>query len=53
MCFTDLGRMFKLVSKIQDGLGELKTLLETHIHSQGDAAIRQCADAAINVRHVK
>ncbi|CAK8671716.1 unnamed protein product [Clavelina lepadiformis] len=44
----DLGRMFKLVSKIQDGLGELKSLLERHIHTQGDSVIQQCADTAIN-----
>ncbi|XP_078487195.1 cullin-1-like [Ciona intestinalis] len=44
----DLGRMFKLVSKIKDGLGELKTLLEAHIHNQGDVAIKQCADTAVN-----
>ena len=47
---SDLGRMFKLVSKIQDGLGELRNLLETHVFNQGDAAIQQCADAALNVR---
>uniref|UniRef100_H2YZC3 Cullin-1 n=1 Tax=Ciona savignyi TaxID=51511 RepID=H2YZC3_CIOSA len=45
----DLGRMFKLVSKIKDGLGELKTLIEAHIHTQGDVAIKQCADTALNV----
>uniref|UniRef100_H2YZC5 Cullin family profile domain-containing protein n=1 Tax=Ciona savignyi TaxID=51511 RepID=H2YZC5_CIOSA len=44
----DLGRMFKLVSKIKDGLGELKTLIEAHIHTQGDVAIKQCADTALN-----
>ena len=47
--FTDLGRMYKLVSRISWGLGELKNLLEQHIHSQGDHALGQCADAAINV----
>ena len=30
----DLGRMFQLVSRIPDGLGELRNLLENHIHSQ-------------------
>ena len=50
LCVSDLGRMFKLVSKIQGGLGELKSLLESHIHAQGDAAIKQSADAALNVR---
>jgi cullin 1 len=40
--------MYKLVSRISWGLGELKNLLEQHIHSQGDHALGQCADAAIN-----
>lgn len=46
---ADLGRMYSLVSKIRDGLGELKTLLERHIFSQGDAAIKKCGEAALNV----
>lgn len=45
----DLGRMYNLVSRIQDGLGELKKLLETHIHNQGLAAIEKCGEAALNV----
>lgn len=44
----DLGRMYQLVSRIQDGLGELKTLLETHIYNQGLAAVEKCGDAALN-----
>ena len=48
--FVDLGRMYQLVSRIQDGLGELKMLLESHIHNQGLAAIERCGDAALNVR---
>lgn len=44
----DLGRMYMLVSRIVDGLGELKTLLESHIHTQGLAAIERCGDAALN-----
>lgn len=44
----DLGRMYSLVSRIQDGLGELKSLLETHIYNQGLAAIEKCGDAALN-----
>lgn len=46
--FPDLGRMYNLVSRIQDGLGELKKLLETHIHNQGLAAIEKCGEAALN-----
>uniref|UniRef100_A0AAQ4QTX4 Cullin-1 n=1 Tax=Gasterosteus aculeatus aculeatus TaxID=481459 RepID=A0AAQ4QTX4_GASAC len=44
----DLGRMYNLVSRITDGLGELKKLLETHIHNQGLAAIEKCGEAALN-----
>lgn len=40
--------MYNLVSRIQDGLGELKKLLETHIHNQGLAAIEKCGEAALN-----
>lgn len=47
---SDLGRMYNLVSRITDGLGELKKLLETHIHNQGLAAIEKCGEAALNVR---
>ncbi|NXW59995.1 CUL1 protein, partial [Eurystomus gularis] len=46
----DLGRMYNLVSRIQDGLGELKKLLETHIHNQGLAAIEKCGEAALNAK---
>ncbi|MFT7800217.1 cullin-1 [Arapaima gigas] len=44
----DLGRMYNLVSRITDGLGELKKLLESHIHNQGLAAIEKCGEAALN-----
>nr|XP_042126374.1 LOW QUALITY PROTEIN: cullin-1-like [Peromyscus maniculatus bairdii] len=44
----DLGCMYNLVSRIQDGLGKLKKLLETHIHNQGLAAIEKCGEAALN-----
>lgn len=49
LLLSDLGRMYNLVSRIQDGLGELKKLLETHIHNQGLAAIEKCGEAALNV----
>lgn len=45
----DLGRMYQLVSRITDGLGELKNLLESHICNQGLFAIEKCGDAAVNV----
>ena len=44
----DLGRMYKLVHRIKNGLGELKKLLETHIHNQGLAAIEKCGEVALN-----
>ncbi|KAF8785147.1 Cullin-1 like protein [Argiope bruennichi] len=44
----DLGRMFQLVSRIYDGLGELRTRLESHIHNQGLSAIEKCGDGALN-----
>lgn len=46
---VDLGRMYNLVSRITDGLGELKKLLETHIYNQGLAAIEKCGESALNV----
>ncbi|KAG5897773.1 Cullin-1 [Gonioctena quinquepunctata] len=43
---ADLGRMYSLVARIPDGLGELRTLLEQHIASQGLAAIERCGESA-------
>lgn len=39
---SDLGRMFQLVSRLPDNLGEFKSLLEQHIQNQGLAAIETC-----------
>ena len=44
----DLGRMYTLVKRIPDGLGELKSLLENHINTQGLAAIEKLGDDALN-----
>lgn len=44
----DLGRMYQLVSRIQDGLGELKSLLESHICTQGLTAVEKCGESAVN-----
>lgn len=41
--------MYDLVSKIPEGLNELKSLLETYIYNQGMEAIEKCCEAAINV----
>lgn len=46
---VDLGRMYSLVARIPDGLGELRTLLEQHIANQGLDAIEKCGEAAHNV----
>ncbi|KAK0077869.1 hypothetical protein PV325_003361 [Microctonus aethiopoides] len=44
----DLGRMYQLVARIPNGLGELRNLLEGHIANQGLAAIDKCGDSAAN-----
>ncbi|VEN56427.1 unnamed protein product [Callosobruchus maculatus] len=44
----DLGRMYGLVARIPDGLGELRALLEHHIAAQGLAAIERCGESAHN-----
>ena len=36
------------MSRIPDGLGELKTLLEVHIHNRGMDAVEQCGGDAAN-----
>lgn len=46
---ADLGRMYKLVARIAEGLKELKIVLEEHIHNQGMDAIAKCGDSAANV----
>lgn len=45
----DLGRMYNLVARIPDGLGQLRTLLENHITTQGLNALEKCGDQAFNV----
>ena len=44
----DLGRMYQLVSRIPDGLTELRTLLEDHITQQGLSAIEREGESAHN-----
>lgn len=43
---TDLQRMYALVSRIPNGLNDLKKILEQHIHQKGMEAIAKCDDAA-------
>lgn len=45
----DLGRMYSLVSRIMDGLVELRKLLEAHIYNQGLTAIDKCGETAAAV----
>ena len=44
--------MYQLVSRIPDGVGELKRLLENHINNQGLVAIDKLGDEAVNVRDI-
>ena len=44
----DLGRMYQLVSRIPDGLTELRSLLEDHITGQGLSAIERRGEVAHN-----
>lgn len=44
----DLQRLYEMVSRIPDGLTELKNLLETHIAVQGLEAIEKCGESAVN-----
>ncbi|KAI0240880.1 Cullin-1 [Lamellibrachia satsuma] len=44
----DLSRMYQLVSRIPNGLGELKNRLESHIWTQGLTALEKCGEAALN-----
>ncbi|KAJ6643792.1 Cullin-1 [Pseudolycoriella hygida] len=46
--YNDLGRMYDLVSRIPEGLTELKKVLEDHIYQQGTGALESCYEAAIN-----
>ncbi len=45
----DLGRMYQLVSRINEGVTELKKLLENHINNQGLAAIEKLGEEALQV----
>lgn len=45
----DMGRMYQLVTRVPQGLHEMRTLLENHIVRQGLAAIDKCSDSAANV----
>jgi len=44
----DLGRMYGLVARVPDALGQLKQLLEDHIYTQGLNTIDKCGETALN-----
>ncbi|XP_019851014.1 PREDICTED: cullin-1 isoform X2 [Amphimedon queenslandica] len=44
----DLARMYMLVSRVSNGLAQLKELFELHVYSQGMASIEKCRDTAQN-----
>ncbi|XP_058802499.1 cullin-1-like [Phymastichus coffea] len=44
----DLGRMYTLVAKVPNGLGEMRNLLENYITTQGLSAIDKCGNDAAN-----
>lgn len=47
--FLDLARMYMLVSRVSNGLAQLKDLFELHVYTQGMASIEKCRDTAQNV----
>lgn len=44
--------MYQLVSRVDNGLGELRTLLEAHVTQQGLSAIEKLGAEALNVSFV-
>lgn len=40
--------MYNFVFRIQDGLGELKKLLEIYIYNQGFVVIEKCGEVVLN-----
>ena len=51
-CFVaDLARMYTLVSRLAEDRGrdELQDRFESHVHSQGVAAVEKCGQSAQNV----
>ena len=41
--------MFALCARVQNGLTQLKVLLEEHIHQQGLDAVEKCQETAMTV----
>ena len=47
--FSDLARMYALVSLVPDGMDKLRTLFQEHVYEQGLSLLEKCKDTAINV----
>jgi cullin 1 len=47
----DLGRMYQLVARLEDALGDMKDHLEAHICSQGLTALEELGESAQSVRN--
>jgi hypothetical protein len=45
----DLGRMYQLVARLDDALGDMKEHLENHICAQGLAAVEELGEASVLV----
>ena len=45
----DIGRMYSLVSRLPDGLVQMKEIFEVHVLNQGWLALEKNKDAATNV----
>ena len=43
--------MYSLVRRVPQGMDQLKSLFETHVHQQGLTAIERCKDTAFNVSY--
>lgn len=47
----DLGRMYQLVARLEDALGDMKEHLENHICTQGLAALEELGDASVDPKN--
>ncbi len=47
--YSDLARMYSLVSLVPDGMEKLRALFQDHVYEQGLSLLEKCKDTAINV----
>ncbi len=47
---TDLTRMYSLVNRVPQGMAELRSKFDIHVHAQGLTAVEKCGAAVLNVR---